>query len=110
MAAGTENALGFSTRTQVPVAGLRLEGKYRRNGCASAVAIPRVVAQSNWKTRDVRSNRKIRDVRRVVPARAAGRLWRERPGAPPDSARQRHCESAGQRHTGGPHDMGGGPP
>ena len=36
----------------------------------------------------------------AVAARAAGRLRRERPGAPADSARRRHGEGAGQRHTG----------
>ena len=43
-------------------------------------------------------------------ARTAGRLRRERPGAPTDSDRRRHGKRAGQRYTGGPHGMGGGPP
>ena len=90
---------GPGARAQVRAARLRREGSFRRNGRAAAVAVPRAVARTT-----------SRAVRRGAAARAAGRLRRERPGAPADSARQRHGEGAGQRHTGGPHGLGGGPP
>ena len=47
MAAGGKNSRGTGTRTQIPAARLRLEGSFRRNGGAAAVAVPRPVALDN---------------------------------------------------------------
>ena len=106
----TTRALRNGSRQQKLLAGPARELKYLLRAYDSKGNFDETDARPLWLYREPSLWKDVATSDEAVAARAAGRLRRERPGAPADSARQRHGEGAGQRHTGGPHGLGGGPP